>query len=62
MNDRLRTDLLALHLPEDAMQDIDKRSMIWEMFMSSTLEASVFSERIIQKILLPSTIQGKISL
>ena len=24
------------------MQDIDKRSMIWEMFMSSTLEASVF--------------------
>ena len=28
--------------PEDAMQDIDKRSMIWEMFMSSTLEASVF--------------------
>ena len=28
--------------PEDAMQDIDKRSMIWRMFMSSTLEASVF--------------------
>ena len=27
--------------PEDAMQDIDKRSMIWGMFMSSTLEASV---------------------
>ena len=26
---------------EDAMQDIDKRSMIWWMFMSSTLEASV---------------------
>ena len=28
--------------PEDAMQDIDKRSMIWGMFMSSTLEASEF--------------------
>ena len=30
------------HSPEDSMQDIDKRSMIWGMFMSSTLEASVF--------------------
>ena len=28
--------------PEDAMQDIDKRFMIWWMFMSSTLEPSVF--------------------
>ena len=28
--------------PEDAMQDINKRSMIWWMFMSSTVEASVF--------------------
>ena len=27
---------------KDAMQDIDKRSLIWGMFMSSTLEASVF--------------------
>ena len=27
--------------PEDSMQDIDKRSLIWWMFMSSTLEASV---------------------
>ena len=27
---------------EDAMKDIDKRSMIWRMFMFSTLEASVF--------------------
>ena len=26
----------------DATQDIDKRSMIWRLFMSSTLEASVF--------------------
>ena len=28
--------------PEDPMQDIDKRSLIWGMFMSSTLEASFF--------------------
>ena len=28
--------------PEDSMQDIGKRSLIWGMFMSSTLEASVF--------------------
>ena len=40
VNDRLRK--MLNHPPEDAMQDIDKRSMIWEMFMSSTLEVSVF--------------------
>ena len=40
LNDRLRKVLGRS--PEDAMQDIDKRSMIWGMFMSSTLEASVF--------------------
>ena len=28
--------------PEDALQDIDKLSMFWRLFMSSTLEASVF--------------------
>ena len=33
------------HSPEDAMQDIDKRSMIWGMFLKSTLEASVFMEK-----------------
>ena len=27
--------------PQDAMKDIDKRSLFWSMFMSSTLEASV---------------------
>ena len=26
----------------EALQDIDKRSMIWRVFLSSTLEASVF--------------------
>ena len=30
------------HSSKDTMQDIDKRSMIWRMFTSSTLEASVF--------------------
>ena len=46
--------------PEDAMQDIDKRSMIWGMFMSSTLEASVFMSA--QTIYNPSKIQVKFSL
>ena len=40
VNDRLPK--MLDRSPEDAMQDIDKRSMIWRMFMSSTLEASVF--------------------
>ena len=38
-NDRLRK--ILDHSSKDAMQDIDKRSMVWRMFMSSTLEASV---------------------
>ena len=41
VNDRLRK--MLDHSSKDAMQDIDKRSMIWGMFMSSTLEASVFT-------------------
>ena len=40
VNDRVRK--MLDRSPEDSMQDIDKRSMIWRMFMSSTLEASVF--------------------
>ena len=40
VNDRLPK--ILDHSSKDAMQDIDKRSMIWGMFMSSTLEASVF--------------------
>ena len=40
VNDRVRK--MLDRSPEDSMQDIDKRSMIWGMFMSSTLEASVF--------------------
>ena len=40
VNDRLRK--MLDRSPQDSMQAIDKRSMIWGMFMSSTLEASVF--------------------
>ena len=40
VNDRLRKMLDCS--PEDSMQDIDRRSMIWSMFVSSTMEASVF--------------------
>ena len=40
VNDRLRK--ILDHYSKDAMQDIDKRSMIWGLFVSSTLEASAF--------------------
>ena len=40
MNDRLRK--ILDHSSKDAMEEIDKRSLIWGMFVSSTLEASVF--------------------
>ena len=44
MNDRVRK--IQDHSSKDAMQDIDKRSLICGMFMSSTLEASVFTGKI----------------
>ena len=40
VNDQFRKRLD--HSSEDAIKDIDKRSMSWGMFKSSTLEASVF--------------------
>ena len=40
VNDRMRK--MLNRFPEDSMQDIDKRSMIWGIFMSSTVEASAF--------------------
>ena len=40
VNDRLRK--ILDHSSKDAMQDIDKHSLSWGLFMSSTLEASVF--------------------
>ena len=39
VNDRLRK--MLDRSPEDSMQDLDKHSVIWRMFMSSTVEASV---------------------
>ena len=52
VNDRLRK--MLNRSPEDSMQDINKRSMIWGMFMSSTLEASVFmGKEIPQTIYIP---------
>ena len=47
VNDRFRK--MLNRSPEDSMQDIDKRSMIWGMFMSSTLEASVDNSHSIKK-------------
>ena len=47
---------------KDAMQDSNKHSLIWRMFMSSTLEASVFMGWITQNFYIPSEIQGIISL
>ena len=44
VNDLLRK--MLNRFPEDSMLDIDKRSMIWWMFMSSTVEASVFMGKI----------------
>ena len=60
VNDRSRK--MLDRSPEDAMQDIDKRSVIWGMFMSSTLQASVFMGKKTQTIYIPSKIFGKISL
>ena len=40
VNDRLRR--MLNRSPEDSMQDIHKGSLIWRMFMSSAVEASVF--------------------
>ena len=40
VNDRSRK--MLNRSPEDSMQDSNKHSLIWRMFMSSTLEASAF--------------------
>ena len=40
VNDRVRK--IVDRSSEDAMQDIDKRSKIWRMFMKSILQALVF--------------------
>ena len=60
VNDRLRK--MLDRSPEDAMQEIDKRSMSWWMFVSSTLQASVFMGKNYSDILLSIKNTGKISL
>ena len=60
VNDRLRK--MLNRSPEYPMQDIDKRFMIWGMFMSSTLEASVFMGKNYSDNLHSIKNTGKISL
>ena len=57
VNDRFRK--MLDRSPEDAMQDIDERSMIWGMFMSSTVEASAFMGKNYSDNLHSIKIQGK---
>ena len=60
VNDRVRK--MLDQSSKDAMQDSNKHSLIWRMFMSSTLEASVFiGKELLKKIYIPSKIQEKIS-
>ena len=49
VNDRLRK--ILHHSSKDAMQEINKRSIIWRLFMSSTLEASVLMGKNYSEIL-----------
>ena len=60
VNDRLRKVLNRS--PEDAMQDIDKRYLIWRMCKSSTVEASVFMGKNCSDNLHSIKKTGKISL
>ena len=60
VNDRLR--MILDHSSKDALQDTYTRSMIWRMFMSSTLEASAFMGKNYSEILHSIKNKGKISL
>ena len=61
VNGRLRK--MLNRSAEDSMQDVDKRSMIWRMFMFFDSGRHLYSwERTTQTIYIPSNIQGKISL
>ena len=58
VNDRLRK--MLNRSPEDSMQDIDKRSMIWGMFMCLRHWKHLCSwERITQTIHIPSNNTGE---
>ena len=56
--DRLRK--ILDHSPEDAMQDIDKRSIFWECLCLQHWKHLYSCESITQTICIPSKIQGKI--
>ena len=58
-DDRLRK--ILDHSSKGAMQDIDKRSMIWERLCLRHWKHLYSWERITQKIYIPSKIQEKIS-
>ena len=60
VNDRVRK--ILDQSSKDAMQDINKHSLIWRMFMSSTLEASVFMGKNYSDNLHSIKNTGKISL
>ena len=60
VNDRVRK--ILDQSSKDAMQDINKHSLIWRMFMSSTLEASVFMGKNFSDNLHSIKNTGKISL
>ena len=55
MNDRVRK--MLDQSSKDATTDSDNHSVVWRMFMSSTLQASVIMGRITQTIYIPSKIQ-----
>ena len=57
VNDRLRK--MLNRSPEDSMQNIDKRSMIWECLCLRQWKHLYSWERITQTICIPSKIQGK---
>ena len=40
--------LILNHSSKDAPKNSDKHSVIWRMFMSSTLQASVFMEELLR--------------
>ena len=60
VNDRLRK--MLDRFPEDAMQDIDKRSLIWECLCLRHWKHLCSWERTTQKFYIPSKIQETISL
>ena len=60
LNDRLRK--MLNHSPEDSMQDIDKSSMIWRVFLSLTLEAFFHGKEFLRQFAFHQKIQVKISL